>query len=785
MREMETERLQTALTRRLAQTEPDAAAVHRVVAETVMEAIAPVWAQSRQKHARTRRAYYLSAEFLVGRAVYNNLLCTGLTRPVQMALQAAGTDPNALEEVEDAALGNGGLGRLAACYLDSAATGGLPLDGYGLRYRYGLFRQSFRDGFQQERPDDWTREGDPWSVRRDRERERVSFGYGDVWAVPYDMPVIGYGAAHIATLRLWQCEPLEPFDFAAFNAQEYDRAVEEKNRAEDISRVLYPNDSGPRGKVLRLEQQYFFTSASLQDMLRTFSTAHGEEWGRLADHVAVQLNDTHPVIAIPELIRLLTERGVSFMEALDAARRIFSYTNHTVMPEALETWDMAIVEEVCPALVPVVRQLADIQQAELVAAGVPKIRWKSLLLLQEDTLHMAYLASWVSAHINGVARLHTDILKQTVLGEFHRLYPEKFINVTNGVTQRRWLGLCNPGLAAFLTEQLGDEGWMTDLSRLGALAPLAENDIAMERFLAIKQENKRRLAAWVRRREGIELLSGALYDVQIKRLHEYKRQLLNALCILEQYFRLREGTLPAPTPVVFLFGAKAAPGYQRAKAIIKLIHEIAALIARDPAACRMMQVVFVTDYNVSYAEKIIPAADVSVQISTAGTEASGTGNMKLMLNGAVTMGTYDGANIEIVGAAGEENNCIFGARVEDIRRMEAHYTPQKLYAANPSIRRCVDALTDGTLDDGGTGWFRELQDSLLEGAAWHRPDAYYLLADFEACLNTRLGIQEEYRKSPLEFARKQWRNVCAAGYFSSDRAIGEYARRIWQIEPVE
>lgn len=781
---MEMEQLQQTLTRRLAQTAPaDTPALHRAVAETVMEAIAPNWAQSRRQHAAGRRAYYLSAEFLVGRAVHNNLLCAGLTQPVQEALQATGADLNALEDIEDAALGNGGLGRLAACYLDSAATRGLPLDGYGIRYRYGLFRQRFQDGFQQELPDDWARDGDPWSVRRAEERVRVSLGTGDVWAVPYDMPILGYGAAHIATLRLWQCEPLEPFDFAAFNEQDYDRAVAAKNRAEDISRVLYPNDSGEKGKILRLEQQYFFTAASLQDMLRTFARTHGECWEQLADYTAIQLNDTHPVIAIPELIRLLTERGVSFMEALDIARRVFSYTNHTVMPEALERWDMAIVEKVCPAVVPVVRQLAAQQEQELTAAGVPEIRWKSLLLLQGDTLHMAYLACWVAAHINGVAQLHTDILRQTVLQEFHRLYPEKIVNVTNGVTQRRWLGLCNPGLAAFITRQLGDEGWLTDLSRLGALAPLAQEDGAMEEFLAIKQENKRRLAAYVRHREGVELLPGALYDVQIKRLHEYKRQLLNALCILEQYFRLREGKLPQPTPTVFLFGAKAAPGYQRAKAIIKLIHEIAALIARDPAASRMMQVVFVADYNVSYAEKIIPAADVSVQISTAGTEASGTGNMKLMLNGAVTMGTYDGANIEIVEAAGAENNYIFGARVEDIRRIEAAYTPRRLYERDPAIRRCLDALTDGTLDDGGTGWFRELRASLLDGAAWHRPDAYYLLADFADCLNTRLRLQREYRDSPLEFARKQWRNVCAAGYFSSDRAIEEYARQIWQIPP--
>ena len=765
--------------------QPSTAEVHRAAAQAVMRAVAPVWAESRQRHRAGRRAYYLSAEFLVGRAVGNNLLCAGMTERVREALEAAGADPAKLEEVEDAALGNGGLGRLAACYLDSAATRKLPLDGYGIRYRYGLFRQSFREGFQQEQPDDWTENGDPWSVRRSEDRVRVAFGDGEVWAVPYDMPIIGYGARHIATLRLWQCEPLEPFDFAAFNEQEYDRAVASKNRAEDVSRVLYPNDSGHDGKVLRLKQQYFFTAASLQDLLHTFARSHGENWQQLAAYTAIQLNDTHPVIAIPELIRLLMERGVSFEVALESARQIFSYTNHTVMPEALETWDMAVVEEVCPAVVPVIRRLAQAQRAELETAGVPREQWPRLLLLQEDTLHMAYLACWCSAHINGVARLHTDILRRRVLGAFHQLYPQKILHVTNGVTQRRWLGLCNPGLAALITEKLGSEAWLTDLSRLEALTPLAEDSATLERFMAIKEQNKRHLAAYIRRREGIDIDAASLLDVQVKRMQEYKRQLINALCILELYFRLREGALPDFAPTVFLFGAKAAPGYLRAKAIIKLIHEIAALIRRDPEASRKMQVVFVSDYNVSYAEKIIPAADVSVQISTAGTEASGTGNMKLMLNGAVTMGTYDGANIEIVQAAGEENNFIFGARVEELRRIEDSYDPKALYAENPSIRRCVNALTDGTLDDGGTGWFRELADSLLAGTDWHKPDAYYLLLDFDDCLQTRLRINREYAGQRQRFAQKQWRNLCAAGYFSSDRAIEAYAREIWSIEPTD
>ena len=780
---MDTAKLQAELTRRLAQTEPgDSAALHRAVAETVMDAIAPIWARSRQQHAAGRRAYYLSAEFLVGRAVYNNLLCAGLTQPVEAALQAAGTDLSALEDLEDAALGNGGLGRLAACYLDSAATRGLPLDGYGIRYRYGLFRQRFRDGFQQELPDDWTRDGDPWSIRQAKERVRVSFGSGDVWAVPYDMPILGYGAAHAATLRLWQCEPLEPFDLAAFNEQDYDRAVAAKNRAEDISRVLYPNDSGRKGKVLRLKQQYFFTAASLQDLLRTFARTHGERWEQLANNTAIQLNDTHPVIAIPELIRLLTGRGVPFIGALDIARRVFNYTNHTVMPEALETWDMAIVEEVCPAIVPVVQQLAAQQEQELTAAGVPKLRWKSLQLLQGDTLHMAYLACWVAAHINGVAQLHTDILKQTVLSEFHRLYPEKLVNVTNGVTQRRWLGLCNPGLAAFITRQLGDEGWLTDLSRLGALAPLAQEDAAMEQFLAIKRENQRRLAAYVRRREGVELLPDALYDVQIKRLHEYKRQLLNALSIMDLYLSIKDGSIKDFTPTAFIFGAKAAPGYRRAKAIIHYVNRVADLINSDPAMDGVMKVVFVQNYNCSYAEHIIPAADISEQISPAGTEASGTGNMKLMLNGAVTLGTLDGANVEIAEQAGMENEYIFGATVEEINMVKTNYNARSVYEANPNLRRAVDTLIDGTVPTDEEQ--HELYTSLLEGASWHKPDQYFIFYDFDSYKKTRLRVNHDYCDR-IAFGRKCLMNVASAGKFSSDRTIRQYAEDIWHIKPVK
>ncbi|MBQ5840540.1 MAG: glycogen/starch/alpha-glucan phosphorylase [Clostridia bacterium] len=755
--------------------------LHEALAATVLDSIAPHWERCRQKHSRHRRAYYLSAEFLVGRAVHNNLLCVGLDEAAENALQELGISPNLMEEIEDAALGNGGLGRLAACFLDSAATLGLPLDGYGIRYRYGLFRQRFADGFQQEEADDWARYGDPWSVRREEDAVIVSFGDGAVRAVPYDMPVIGYGGRRINTLRLWQSEPLTPFDFSLFNAQQYDKAVREKNRAEDISRVLYPNDSTPAGRLLRLKQQYFFSGASMQDMLRRYEAVHGTDWGRLPRYVTVQLNDTHPVIAIPELIRLLMERGVDFDEALSIAARVFHYTNHTVMPEALEKWELSVIRRVNPAIARIITRISRRFDKELDKKKVPTDRREHLQILQGDTVHMAYLACYVSTHINGVAKLHTAILKERVLADWHALYPKKILNMTNGITQRRWLAVCNPPLAALVTRLLGDNGWITDLARLRELERYADDRGVLTEFLRIKQQNKQRLAAYMQQREGITIDTHAVLDVQIKRLHEYKRQLLNILCILELYFEMREGALTDFAPTVFLFGAKAAPGYRRAKGIIKLIHEVAKLIAEDERVRDRLQVVFVSDYNVSYAERIVAAADVSEQLSTAGTEASGTGNMKLMLGGAVTLGTYDGANIEIVDEAGAENNYIFGARVEELEAIRDTYSPQALYDEDSRIRRCVDALVDGTLDDGGTGLFRELHDALMKGASWHAPDHYFVLKDFIPLLETKKRLNADYRTDPLAFAAKQWRNLCASGKFSSDRTIAEYAEQIWKI----
>ncbi len=760
------------------------AALHECLSRAVMQRISRAWSRSRQRHATRRRAYYLSAEYLIGRAVHNNLLCTGMMDEAEVSLEALGHSLGELEHIEDAALGNGGLGRLAACYLDSAATLGLPLDGYGIRYRYGLFRQRFAEGFQQEDADDWARFGDPWSVRREDEAVTVPFRDRDVLAVPYDTPIIGYGGKHISTLRLWQCEPATPFDFTAFNEQRYDRSVREKNRAEDISRVLYPNDSTPAGRLLRLEQQYFFCSASLQDMLRSFSAVWGHDWAHLPEQITIQLNDTHPVIAIPELIRLLEERGVGFSQAVDIAKGVFNYTNHTVMPEAMERWDMHTVGRVSPAIARIIRRLATRQRGELRRHKVPEEQWPRLLLLQEGIVHMAYLACWCCGYVNGVAALHTAILQETVLREWHALYPNKIKNVTNGITQRRWLALANPPLAGLISKRLGNDRWMTRLEDLAALAPLAGEETLLRTFVAVKQTAKERLAEYMQQRDGLTLPPEHMLAVQVKRIHEYKRQLLNILSVLAIYFALREGELADFAPTVYLFGGKAAPGYFRAKAVIKLIHEVGRLIAADKAVCRRLQVIFVPGYDVSYAERIMAAADVSEQISTAGTEASGTGNMKLMLNGALTLGTYDGATVEMAAAVGEENMALCGHRVEELRQMQDGYDPREYYERDPRIRRCLESLVDGTLDDGGTGMFRELYNALLEGAHWHKPDHYFLLADFDEYLTQKLAVNREYAHDRLRFAAKQWRNVCAAGRFSSDRAVAEYAKEIWKISRV-
>ena len=758
--------------------------LHTAVSRSLMAGIADRWHLSVEKHQNVRHAYYFSAEFLMGRMIYNNLLCLGMTEEIGQLLEKNGASLDAFEEVEDCALGNGGLGRLAACFLDSAATLNLPLDGYGIRYKYGLFKQKIEGGFQKEEADDWTRYGDPWSLRREDEAVRVEFADQTIVAVPYDMPIIGYGTDNIGTLRLWQAEPVQAFDFNLFNAQQYDAAVAERNRAEDISRVLYPNDSTDEGKILRLKQQYFFCSASLQDIIRKYKKTYGNDFSHFAEMNAIQLNDTHPVISIPELIRLLTDgEGLSFDAALDICKQVFSYTNHTILAEALEKWSQYLMERTIPRVFHIIVMLDQYLGGELHQKGISGDKEYSMHILQHGTVHMAYMAIYCSRYINGVAQIHTEILKNDVLRDWYQIYPEKFQNKTNGITQRRWLALCNPELSDLLTRLLGNEGWKTDLSQLKKLEKYVEDESVMRELCQIKLHSHEKLANFVKKKDGIDIDPNTCFDVQIKRLHEYKRQFLNILAILELYYEIAEGSLTDFTPTTFIFGAKAAPGYARAKGIIKLINEVAALIDRDERVRGKIKVAFLANYNVSYAEKIIAAADVSEQISTAGKEASGTGNMKLMANGAVTLGTLDGANIEIVEEAGSLNEYIFGATVDEIRSVQEHYNPNGMYHNDYKIKRVLDALINGTLNDGGSGIFRELHDSIVYGASWHRPDQYFLLLDFERYLEAKKQVARDY-KDQLVFAKKRWMNICNCGKFSSDRTIAEYAKDIWRIEKV-
>lgn len=765
-------------------TEPKNATVqqiHNALGETLMELFADDWQKSREKHLCSRRACYFSMEFLVGRAIFNNLLCLGIYNEVSEIFEECGISLNSLEEIEDAALGNGGLGRLAACFLDSAATLNLPLDGYGIRYKYGLFKQKIENGFQKEDIDDWTKYGDCWSTRCDKDAVEIKFSNQTVKAVPYDMPIIGCKTNNIGTLRLWQAEPVKEFDFDLFNQQNYLEASKEKIYAEDISRVLYPNDDTDDGKKLRLKQQYFFCSASLNDILKKHKTKFGT-LENLAEYVTIQLNDTHPVISIPELIRLLMDNeGFSYESAFKTACKVFNYTNHTIMQEALEKWNSKLIEELLPRIYEIIIMVNETLLAEMYSKNIDAKAINNMKIIKDNMVHMANMAVYCSSYTNGVAKIHTEILKDTVLNDWYKVFPERFQNKTNGITQRRWLGLCNRELSAFITQLLGNDDWIVDLDKLKELEKYSDDEETLNKFIQIKSEKKKQLADFIKSKENITINPNSIFDIQIKRLHEYKRQLLNAFSILYIYFGIKDGSIKNISPVTFIFGAKSAPGYRRAKAIIKYINEIAEIISSDNEVNKLINVVFVSNYNVSYAEKLVAAADVSEQISTAGTEASGTGNMKLMLNGAVTLGTLDGANVEIVEEAGAENNYIFGAKVEELKRILPEYNSRKLFSSNEKIRRVVSTLIDGTVSDGGSGDFRELYMSLLDGASWHEPDNYYLLGDLESYVEAKLKSNSDY-KNRLDFAKKQWINMCNAGKFSSDRTIKDYAENIWKIK---
>ena len=763
--------------------ELNAEQLHLVLGKAVMSEIADRWEKSKKTHAKNRRAYYFSAEFLMGRMIYNNLYCLGALDEVKTLLKSKGMDINAFEDIEDAALGNGGLGRLAACFLDSAATHDVPLDGYGIRYKYGLFKQKIENGRQVEVADDWQKFGDPWCIRRIDEAVEVKFADQTVLAVPYDMAIIGYGTKNINTLRLWQSEAVEEFDFLQFNEGRYDAAIKVKNDAENISKVLYPNDNSREGKVLRLKQQYFFCSASLQDILKKYKAKHGNDFSFFAKENAIQLNDTHPICCIPELIRLLALEGVGFDEAFEIAQNTFAYTNHTVMAEALEKWSISLMREVIPEIFDIICRINDREVADFYSKGMPEDMINRMRIIEGEQVHMARLGIYAGKYVNGVAWIHTEILKNDVLNDWYKIYPERFQNKTNGITQRRWLGLCNPELSAFLTEKVGD-GWQRDLSKLSALNDKIDAKTVKE-FNKIKAKKKKQLAQYVKKMDNFDLNPDFIFDIQVKRLHEYKRQLLNAFSILAIYFRIKDGTLTDWNPTAFIFGAKAAPGYRRAKAIIKYIGEIANLVNNDPDTKDKLQVVFVSNYNVSYAEKIVVAADVSEQTSTAGTEASGTGNMKFMLNGAVTLGTYDGANVEIAQQAGEENEYIFGARVEEIDSLKANgYWPRGIYDTNAEVRRVIDCLVNGMFsDDGaqGEGSFRELWEGLLDGKSWHAADHYFILRDLPDYIETKIRCNRDY-SDRIAFGTKCLKNVANAGKFSSDRTILEYATELWHVK---
>ena len=751
----------------------------------IIDRIADRWHATERTYAVGRMEHYFSAEFLMGRALLNNLSNLGMVDEAREALAALGKDLSVvLEEEPDAALGNGGLGRLAACFLDSCATLDLPVAGYGILYRYGLFKQLFDNGFQTEHPDPWMEEGYPFVIRREEEQRIVRYADLTVRAIPYDMPITGYGTQNVNTLRLWKAEPMEEFDYDAFNSQRFTDAIVDRERTMDISRVLYPNDTTFEGKVLRVRQQYFFCSASLQAIVDNYVAEHGSDLRGFAEYNAIQLNDTHPVLAIPELMRILMdEHGLGWEDAWDVVARTFAYTNHTVLAEALETWDIHIFDRLFPRISEIVREIDRRFRIDMSERGVDGATIDYMAPVAGNTVRMAWIACYASYSINGVAALHTEIIKRETLKEWYAIWPERFNNKTNGVTPRRWLKQCNPRLATLLDEVTRSDRWVTDLDVLSEYTGAGNSEL-YARLAQIKHANKVDFAAWIKDREGVEIDPDAIYDVQIKRLHEYKRQLLNAFYVLDLYFRIKDNPALDVPKRVFIFGAKAAPGYIRAKAIIKLINTIADLVNNDPDINGRIKVVFVHNYNVSPAEHIIPAADVSEQISMAGKEASGTSNMKFMMNGALTLGTLDGANVEILEAVGEENAYIFGATDDELPELRRHYDPRWHYENVPGLKRVIDALTDGTLDDSNSGWFHDLRWSLLE-SGYEPADVYYVLGDFASYRETKDRMAQDYRDQEA-WARKAWVNITRSGRFSSDRTISDYAREVWHIsaEPI-
>lgn len=760
---------------------------YKALSDTIMNIIAKDWTETKENNKDERNAYYLSAEFLIGRSLGNNLLNLGILDEVKSILKDLDIDFDEIEdEEEDAALGNGGLGRLAACFMESGATEGLRLHGYGVRYSQGIFKQRFENGFQIEEGDAWTERGDFWSLRNESESQIVNFRNMKVKAVPYDVPIVGYENNVVNTLRLWQAEAVDNggFNFQDFNDFRYDKSIEDKNRAEDITRVLYPNDNIRAGKLLRLQQQYFFVSASLQELIQKYKKDYPEDknFKNFSKYHIFQLNDTHPVIAIPEIIRiLLDEENLSWEDAFEVASNVFAFTNHTVLQEALEKWGLDLIHEVSPRSVDIIKEIDRRLIESLREKGYSEDEINPYRIVRGEIVEMAFLATYLSTSINGVAELHTEILKKDTLNQWYTLYPEKFNNKTNGVTPRRWLQYSNPELTSYIDELLGNEEWKKDLTKLKELEKFKDDDEVLDKFNEIKHEKKVQLAEAIKKYEGIEIDPNSIFDIQIKRLHEYKRQLLNAFHILHTYYRLKENPDLDIHPRTYIFGAKAAPGYFRAKGIIKFINEISKVINNDPEVNSKLKVVFVQNYRVSYAEKLFPAADVSEQISTAGKEASGTGNMKFMMNATPTLGTMDGANVEIFREAGLENNYLFGLQEDEINELRPNYDPVKVYEENEDLKKVVDALiNEDKITDNGTNHFQDIYNSLIDPKDGNSADVYFVLEDFNSYAEAQEKIDQDYRNR-REWARKGLINTANSGLFSSDRTIRQYAEDIWKI----
>ncbi len=783
-------------------------ATHRdwfhTTAYAVRERLIERWMETMRSYYRSdaKRIYYLSMEFLTGRLLVSNLLSMGFYDECRQALADLGLDLDRISELEsDAALGNGGLGRLAACFLDSMATLSLPGYGMGIRYEYGMFTQRIENGFQIEHPDSWLRYGNPWEFQRPEVLYPVRFGgrvvqvrdeqghthfhwldTEEVMAMAYDTPVPGYNTTTANNMRLWSAKATRDFNLTYFNEGNYIKAVEEKTGSENLSKVLYPSDTTQMGRELRLKQQYFFVCASLQDIMRRFTKYH-PDLRQLPDEVAIQLNDTHPSVGIPELMRVLLDvHHLDWDTAWDITVRTFSYTNHTLMPEALETWPVSLFEEILPRHLQIIYEInfRFLQQVMHRYPGdVDRLRRMSIV---DETggrrLRMAHLAIIGSHKVNGVSEIHTDLMKKTIFSDFDSFFPGRIVNITNGVTQRRWLYQDNPGLSSLITSRIGKD-WLCNLLELKKLAPLAGDASFRQEFRVFKRINKERLAEIIKMRLRLEVSPASLFDVQIKRIHEYKRQLLNVLHIVTRYNRIREGRGSDMVPRAMIFAGKAAPGYGMAKLIIKLIENVADVVNHDPQVGTLLKVAFIPDYNVSNAEKIIPGADLSEQISTAGTEASGTGNMKLALNGAITIGTLDGANIEIRDAVGEDNIFIFGMNAEEVGALRAKgYRPRDIYNANPELRQALDMIAGGYFSPDAPHLFQPIFDSLLGD------DYFMLLADYASYIACQDRADALYRESE-EWTRKSILNVAGMGRFSSDRAIQEYADKIWNVKPVK